>query len=54
MNQIKNNKNKILSYLGAELEGKTGLEGIQNSIILGKNNGVSITGNNNKKNVNKM
>ena len=54
MNQIKNNKNKILSYLGAELEGKTGLEGIQNSILLGKNNGVSITGNNYKKNVNKI
>ena len=46
MDQLKNNKNKLYSYLG--------LEGRNNSILLGRDSGVSITSDYNINNPNKI
>ena len=52
MNKI--NKNNIPSFLDSDIENNTILEGIKNSILLGRNSGLSITSNYNNKNVNKQ
>ena len=46
MDQLKNNKNKMFSYLG--------LEGRSNSILLSRDSGVSITSDYNNNNPNKI